>query len=341
MKHNHTLTRITLMMLLFRSIPATAQFKLIDEQDGKPVAGAYIFSNTGSLLCVSSGDGSVKKLDGTVTISDLAYETKTVDASKTSGTVSLSPKAYTLPNVMVNRAEYVKLSGAFRDICRNNGKTILYREGLSDFYINMKTGKIKRRVRACRQYEIPGLRKLVNFNIAILGEARSTNLSRIRYIKRDSMSGISGDSTFYKSHYGGKTTDSAIIYIDTHRSGVYRHIIDNTKYRRSNNMMHKTKVNLCDWTFTSKKETWSTLVSFRKIYNYDYKPLPTKEFIAAEEMSDYVVTGVCTLTGEQAQTEMKDRNETADFTLPDCLPTIPYDIAKETQELVRKKFWEM
>ena len=84
-------------------------------------------------------------------------------------------------------------------------------------------------------------------------------------------------------------------------------------------MMHKTKVNLCDWTFTSKEETWSTLVSFRKIYNYDYKPLPTKEFIAAEEMSDYVVTGVCTLTGEQAQTEMKDRNETADFTLPDCL----------------------
>lgn len=71
MKHNHTLTSITLMLLLFRSIPATAQFKLIDEQDGKPVAGAYIFSNTGSLLGVSSGDGSVKKLDGTVTISNL------------------------------------------------------------------------------------------------------------------------------------------------------------------------------------------------------------------------------------------------------------------------------
>lgn len=84
MKHNHTLTSITLMLLLFRSIPATAQFKLIDEQDGKPVAGAYIFSTTGNLLCVSSGDGSVKILDGTVTISNIAYETKTVDASKTS-----------------------------------------------------------------------------------------------------------------------------------------------------------------------------------------------------------------------------------------------------------------
>lgn len=57
-------------------------------------------------------------------------------------------KAYTLPEVAVGKAEYVKLSGAFRDICRNNGKTILYREGLADFYINIKTGKAKRRVRA-------------------------------------------------------------------------------------------------------------------------------------------------------------------------------------------------
>ena len=71
----------------------------------------------------------------------------------------MKPKAYTLPEVVVGKAEYVKLSGAFRDICRNNGKTILYREGLADFYINIKTGKAKRRVRACRQYELPTLRR--------------------------------------------------------------------------------------------------------------------------------------------------------------------------------------
>lgn len=196
-----------------------AQFRIVDEQDGKPVSGAYVFSSKGTLLCISDADGNVKLQEGMVTISNLAYEPLTVDAAKEKGTVCMKPKAYTLPEVAVGKAEYVKLSGAFRDICRNNGKTILYREGLADFYINIKTGKAKRRVRACRQYELPTLRRLVNFNIAILGEARSFDISRIRFIQCDSVSGTSGDSTFYKSHYRGASADSAIIYLNSHREG--------------------------------------------------------------------------------------------------------------------------
>ena len=58
-------------------------------------------------------------------------------------------------------------------------------------------------------------------------------------------------------------------------------------------------------------------------------------------MRDFVVTDVHTLDKEQADKELKDKSETADFTLPDCLPAIPYDVAKETQGLEQKKFWEM
>ena len=340
MKRTSTIISL-LACLLMCGIPARAQFKIVDEQDGKPVAGAYVFSSTGKLLCISDADGKIKKLDGTVTISNLSYEPKSVDAAKTTGIVYMQQKAYTLPEVTVGKADYVKLSGAFRDICRNDGKTILYREGLMDFYINTASGKIKRRVRACRQYEARGIRKIINFNIALLGEAQSTDLARIKYIKRDTISAVSGDTTFYKSTHRGKTSDDAIMYIDTHREGVYRHIIDNTKYRTNINPMLTVHTNLCDWTYSSKAETWSTLVSFRSVYNYDYKPLPTKNFIAAEEMRDFVVTGVNTLGKEQADKEMKDKSETADFTLPDCLPALPYDVAKETQGLEQKKFWEM
>ena len=189
-KNSHISPRsiLFLLFLLVCSTAARAQFKIVDGQDGKPVAGAYVFSSTGSLLCISDADGNIRKLDGTVTISDLAYEPTSVDASKTTGVVYLREKAYTLPEVTVGKADYVKLSGAFRDICRNDGKTILYREGLMDFYINTATGKIKRRVRACRQYEARGLRKIVNFKIAILGMAQSTDLARIKYIKRDTIS---------------------------------------------------------------------------------------------------------------------------------------------------------
>ena len=332
---------LVLLLLLICSVAAKAQFKIVDEQDGKPVAGAYVFSSAGNLLCISDADGNIQKLDGTVTVSNLSYEPMTVDAAKTTGIVYMRQKAYTLPEVTVGNAAYVKLSGAFRDICRNDGKTILYREGLMDFYIDMKSGKIKRRVRACRQYEAQGLRKIVNFKIAILGMAQSTDLSRIKYIKRDTISSVSGDTTFYKSSFKGRTSDDAIMYIDTHREGVYRHIIDNAKYRTNINPMLKVHTNLCDWTFSSKAETWSSLVSFRSIFNYDNQPLPGKKFISAEEMKDFVVTDAHTLTKEQADKELKDKSETADFTLPDCLPAIPYDVAKETQGLKKTKFWEM
>lgn len=330
------------ILLLLLSVVATrAQIKIIDEQDGKPIAGAYVFSSDNHLLCMSDADGNIKPLDGNVTISVMSYEPKTIDASKVKGVVHLKQKPYTLHEVTVHRAEYVKLSGVFRDICRNNGKTILYREGISDFYINMKTGKIRRRVRACRQYEHPKLRSLVNFNIAILGHAESTNLANIKYLKRDTVSSVRGDTTFYKSNYHGISSDDAIMYIDTHQEGVYRHVIDNNKFRLKLNPMLDIKTDLCDWTYSSEKGTWSTLLSFRKIWNYEYRKLPIKKPIAAEELSDYVVTGVQTLSKEEATAELKNKSETSDFILPDCLPYIPYDVAKETQGLLQKKFWEM
>lgn len=131
------------------------------------------------------------------------------------------------------------------------------------------------------------------------------------------------------------------MYIDTHQKNLYRHIIDNTQYRKITNPLLKIKTDVCDWTFSDKKEAWSSLVSFRKIWNYDNTPLPGKSAIETEEMNDFVVTGVKALTKEQAQTEMKDRTETDNFTLPDCLPAIPYDVAKETEGLLIKRFWEM
>lgn len=343
-KRNIHLNRIisTIAMLLCICwMPVSAQIRIVDEQDGKPVAGAYIFSSDNHLLCISDSKGNIEPQSGIITISNVAYESKTIDASTIKGDVLLKQKVYALPEVTANKTDYIKLTGVFRDICRNNGKTILYREGIMDFYINLENGKTKRRVRACRQYERSGLRKLINFNISILSEARSFDMSRIKYVKRDTINSIKGDTTFYSSHFKGTQSDKALMYIDTHQKNLYRHIIDNTQYRKITNPLLKIKTDVCDWTFSDKKEAWSSLVSFRKIWNYDNTPLPGKSAIETEEMNDFVVTGVKALTKEQAQTEMKDRTETDNFTLPDCLPAIPYDVAKETEGLLIKRFWEM
>ena len=47
------------------------------------------------------------------------------------------------------------------------------------------------------------------------------------------------------------------------------------------------------------------------------------------------------MTKEEAKAEMKDHSETDQFALPDCLPAIPYDVAAETKDLLKKRFWEM
>lgn len=82
-KHNIHLNRIisTIAMLLCICwMPVCAQIRIVDEQDGKPVAGAYIFSSDNHLLCISDSKGNIEPQSGMITISNVAYESKTIDA---------------------------------------------------------------------------------------------------------------------------------------------------------------------------------------------------------------------------------------------------------------------
>ena len=132
-KRNIHLNRIISTIAILLCIcwmPVCAQIRIVDEQDGKPVAGAYIFSSDNHLLCISDSKGNIEPQSGMITISNVAYESKTIDASTIKGDVLLKQKVYALPEVTANKTDYIKLTGVFRDICRNNGKTILYREGI-------------------------------------------------------------------------------------------------------------------------------------------------------------------------------------------------------------------
>lgn len=75
MKHNRIAMMAFILIQLFAGASQLkAQFRIVDEQDGKPVSGAYVFSSKGTLLCISDADGNVKLQEGMVTISNLAYE---------------------------------------------------------------------------------------------------------------------------------------------------------------------------------------------------------------------------------------------------------------------------
>lgn len=99
-KRNIHLNRIisTIAMLLCICwMPVCAQIRIVDEQDGKPVAGAYIFSSDNHLLCISDSKGNIEPQSGMITISNVAYESKTIDASTIKGDVLLKQKVMHCP----------------------------------------------------------------------------------------------------------------------------------------------------------------------------------------------------------------------------------------------------
>lgn len=83
---------------------------------------------------------------------------------------------------------------------------------------------------------------------------------------------------------------------------------------------------------------------FRIVDEQDGKPVSGAYVFSSKGTllcNDFVTTDVKTMTKEEAKAEMKNHSETDQFTLPDCLPAIPYDVAAETKDLLKKSFWEM
>lgn len=335
----HTRSILVAVLLIVGCIDASAQFRVVDKADGQPIAGAYIFDANNTLLCMSDANGQVKALQGKVTISTLSYDPLTIDASTTHGDVALDQKEFSLPEVVVKQTDYLKIRGAFRDICTNNGKTILYREGMVDFYVNMKNGKIKRHVWACREYEHKKLRKLFSFETFMLN-GRSFHLGRINYLKTDSVSGTKGDTTFLALSSRKYSAEDACMVITDKKKGLYRSVIDNTKFKKTDTKSLTITTNINDWTYSQPETNMSALVSFRSLYNYTWRWDKKSAPIDCKELRDFVTLDVTTLDKKEAEEEMKDKSETDVFDLPDCLPSISYNVSQETEGLEKRTFWE-
>ena len=87
MKYN--LFRIAFLCLLLTVTLANihAQIRIVDAEDGKPLAGVYIYDENTNCIAVSDKDGKVGKLSGKVTASLMGYEAVTVDASTFTGKI--------------------------------------------------------------------------------------------------------------------------------------------------------------------------------------------------------------------------------------------------------------
>ena len=315
-----------------------SQFRVVDANTREPIAGAYVFDKAGKLIEVTKADGMVAPHDGHVSISLLSYESVTIDAATQRGDVEMKEKLFSLGELVVTPQEYIKISGVFRDVFRNDGELTIYREGMVDFYYNTKSKEYTRRVRACRQYSDRRLDNFFNYSI-YLGPYASFDMRRLMKVESDGITEQHGDTTVVGIKGG---VNDAIIEINNKENGIFRTIIDGTKSNATTSTIaSKYKTCIFDWTYRDSDKSLTNMLAYNSYIMMDYRnPMKGLKSMEVTKHNEFVVTNVECLSKADAKREMKDKSQTSDFVLPDILPALNFDLVEETKNLKQTKFDE-
>lgn len=330
-----------LYVVLFALMPlmAMAQFTIVDSESGDPIPGVFVFGSNGSLVCMSNDKGEVNGASGRVTLSMISYEPLSIDATGLTGEVKLVSQPLLLNEVVVGRTDYVKVSGVFRDVVGNEGRLVLYREGIMDFYYNVDKKDWTRRIRAARQLEDKNLRKLSYIDSLYAGYVPLFDLGSVRTLDSENEA-QRGDTLVFAAKVGkAMVSDVAMIY---KAGGLYHQVIDGVKANKKTStsflgMKSDYKVILTHWSYTDPAMKLSSLAAFRNYTVEEYRTGKKSPLIIADQTHDFVVTDVQYLTKKEAKEEMKDKETETNFQLPKCLPAVPEVLTDQIPMLVQTK----
>ncbi|MCI5917405.1 MAG: hypothetical protein MRZ57_08065 [Bacteroidales bacterium] len=330
---------VLIMACVWLAAVAKAQFCIIDDEDKQPLPGVYVFNDKGKLLTMSDDHGMVKDAHGKVTLSMIGFEKAEVDADHFADTLSMKVSRITLPNVMIGNDEYIKISGALRDVYFRNDTVVLYREGLVDFYMDVKKKKITRRIRACRQYDEPKRKN----HVESMYFPKTIDLKRFHSLEGAQPSETHGDTIVYATIKNGRTVQDGMKKIKL--DGLERVIIDNVKHSTRTSVSlfgfsYAITKDIGDFVYRDNGRGWTSLVSYRKygesVVRESKKSLP----IDMSFVSDFVIVECKSISKEEAKQEMKDKTITRDFALPDAMLASPIDDKTAVSTLIECDFHE-
>lgn len=332
-----------LTALVLAASMAKAQFKVVDAQTREPLPGVYVCAENGTMLAMSDSKGMVRALNERVTLSMLSYESQTIDARNFKGEVAMQDKAYDLPDIVVGRTDFIKISAVFRDVVTNFGKVVVYREGLADYYYDTKSKKYTRYVRACRQYEHPDLRKHVNDSLAVL-YLPLINYNTMSELERTGDERSHGDTTFVGALRGKKRIEDGVMNIE--KDGKYRVVIDAIKFLKRTDVgilgiHYSLKKRILDWQYNDKPFIRENIVAFREYREERFKWSKKAVEVPIVITSEFVIDDIAYLKKDKAKEEMKSKGTTTKFTLPNRLPAAPKAVTDQVAHLVLKKFREI
>lgn len=311
-------------VFFLRFVPACAQFRVVDADDGSPIACAYILSPQGKVLEMTDAEGRASVHHGRVKVAMLSYQSQTVDADSVSnGEVRLKLVGLPLGEASAGATGCMKISTVFRDVFRNDGRIVLYREGFVDYYYDFATKKMSRKLRGERKYSHPQLFR-VGKGKPTLYDDYHFNLAKVTNVENTEQTGGHGDTIVWSSNQFGVSIDSAIVSIRDDRHGIYRDIINKHK------MLHPVVLQVdeffhtiidkyvVDWVYSDVMQGWSSLVGAR-VYR---KCRLGKNPIVEESTKDILVTGRYMMTAEEAKADAKAKVKVLDFILPANMPDV-------------------
>ena len=332
--------RLVLMMAcVLLTAVARAQFCIVDNEDKQPLPGVYVFNDKGKLLTMSDEHGMVRDACGKVTLSMIGFEKAEVDADHFADTLSLKVSRIALPDVKVSNDEYIKISGVLRDVYFRNDTVVLYREGLVDFYMEVKNKKITRRIRACRQFDEPKRKN----HVESMFFPKTIDLKRFRSLDGYHQSETRGDTIVYETIKEGRKVQDGMKTFKF--NGMERVIIDNVKHSNLTSVSlfgfsYAIKKDVGDFIYNGNVHGWTSLVSYRKygesVVRNSKKSLP----IDMSFVCDFGVIECKSISKEEAKREMKDKNITRQFVMPDVLPASPIDEKTAVSTLIECDFHE-
>lgn len=164
-KERRMTTSIKLLISLVFSQLYTAQAQVffLDSVSQLPIPAVNIYHSEGNLIGFTNKDGLLEFIpevknqnlkSATITAQHLSYGTKTIRIINEQQIVKLSPKTNQIKEINLAQpsADYVSLKGYYRSLETFNLRHKAYSDGIVEFYIPLRKGKIKYRLIDYRIY---------------------------------------------------------------------------------------------------------------------------------------------------------------------------------------------
>lgn len=160
--------RLVKSLVLFLFIPvqfSLAQVVFMDSDTKLPIPSVNVYNGTGNLIGFSNKEGRMElipeiKLDKAyqmeLSVQHVSYESKVLKLAKDEQVVLLQARENQLREVVVSskpNAEFLCVKGYFRSLETFNLKHKYYSDGIVEFYIPLKKGKVKYRLVDYRIYQ--------------------------------------------------------------------------------------------------------------------------------------------------------------------------------------------